>query len=519
MIFLACSAFLVAGKARQGYAAETREEAIESAFEAVRTEPPEKAIPLLEEAEKKYPFHTANAEILFQLGQLYLAVERYQDAKNTFDLLLKRYGKYADTLSRVDEAIVSRARASGLLQNYDEALTELKNFLRDRPRSEARDDAFIELANIYIQQKNFDEATQLLTPIAKDLRSSARDAAMYLLAEITIQQGDVEKTEALMQNLLKTAKDRNTRNQALFRLGDIYRDSSNFVKAIDAYRRIKALGDDRESRELNAGILYEIGLTYERLGHPLEARVAFEGLAFKYPELAASTVAWHRAVLNDADYGDYQRAEQTYLNYIKNHPGIPIASDVRLYFAQQLMQEDRYEEAIRHLKAGVEEYPTGTWAETSYHTLGVALLGAKRFDEAEETLRSFADTFPGSPLVPDSYAFLAEGYIEQKQFDKAIEILQAIPERFPDSEAAKPAVRREQEAYLLYGDYLVASNMIDAAVANYQKVSDPELAEQAMLLTGDAYIQAGRLDDAKEVLNRFLEQYPDSEFLSQAIFP
>ena len=518
--------FLIAGAVtllflttpQKSSAADSREETIEAAFDAVRTEPAAKAIPLLEEAEKKYPFHSANSEILFQLGQAYLAEERYEDAKKTYDLLLTRYGKYADTLIRVDEAIVYRAKARGLMKEYDEAIAELKNFLRERPKSKARDDAFIELANIYLQQKNYADATKLLTPIAKDARSTARDAAMYLLAEITIQQGDVDKTEALMQNMLKTAKDRNARNQALYKLGDIYRDSSNFVKAINAYRRIKAVGDDREARELNAGILYEIGITYERLGHPLEARVAMEGLAFKYPELAASTVAWHRAVLNDADYGDFTRAEKTYLAYIKEHPGIPIANDVRLYFAQLLMQKNQFDDAIRQLKAGVQEYPTGVWAETSYHTLGVALLGAKRYEEAEATLQDFAKNFPDSPLVPDSYAFLAEGYIEQKQFTKAIEILKIIPTQFPDSEAAKGAARRGQEAYLLYGEFLVGSNMIDEAVAAYQNVTDPELLEQAVLLTGDAYVQGGRLDDAVSVLNTFIEQYPASEFLPQATF-
>lgn len=492
------------------------DEVMEAALDAAENESRDKAIPLLEHAAKTYPFNPAYSEVLYQLGMAYLDVENYTAARKTFDIFLKTFGKYADTMIRVDEAVVARAKVMGAQEQYDEAIEELNKFLKDRRESKARDFGYVELANVYIKKGDLTEARKLLMPIAKDLRSTMRDQAMFLMAELTIKEGSVDQTEALMQNLLRNAKNKATKNQALFKLGDIYRDSSNFVKAIDAYRRIKASGNDRDARELNSGILFEISTTYERLGHPLEARVGFEGIAEKFPELAISTVAWHRSIMNYADYGDYDRGEGKYLAYIKNHPGLPIASDLRLYFAQKLMQKEKFEDAIRHLQAGVEEYPTGQWAETSYHTLGVALLGAKRYTEAEKALNDFAKTFPESPLVPESYAFLAEGFIEQNQYQSAIDVLQSVIEKFPNAPAATSSVQRVQETYLMYGDFLATSNMTEEAVAQYRKVTDPVLVEQAMILEGDAYLQGGRYGEAIQTYEKFITTYPRSTILPQA---
>ena len=497
------------------YAGSVADTAVEAALEASQNESIAVAIPKLELAERTYPFHHANSEVLYQLGMAYLTIEDYAKAQKSFDLLLKRYGKYDDAIIRVDEARVARAKVKGAMQQYDEAISELKKFLKDRQESKARDFAFIELANVYIKKGDLAEASKLLTPIAKDLRSSMRDQAMFLMTDIAIKKGSVDQTERLMKNLLKNAKTKETRNQALFKLGDIYRDSSNFVKAIDSYRRIKASGNDRDARDLNSLILFKIATAYERLGHPLEARVGYEGIATMYPEVAISTDAWHNAVMNDADYGDFGRAEKTYLAYIKERPGIQIANDIRLYFAQLLMQKEQFAEAIRHLQAGVKEYPTDQWAETSYHTLGIALLGAKRYKEAEKTLSDFGKTFPESPLVPESYAFLAEGFIEQNQYQPAIDALQKIIENFPEAPSATSSVQRIQETYLMYGDYLATSNKTEEAVVQFRKVTDPVLKEQAIVLEGDAYLQGDRYEDAIRTYGGFIANYPQSPILPQ----
>ncbi len=499
-------------------AAPTADQRIEQALAAARGGDPRTAIPLLEQAERMHPFHQANVEVLYQLGTLYIEAGNYDAAAATFDKLLTRYGKYADRIARVDETVVSQARVMSGQKKHDEALQHVRTFMRERPRSPARDYAEYTLAYILTDKGDYAEARKLLERIAGNAQHAMREPAYFLLAEIAAKEQKYDQVEALMRRLLGGARDAESRNAALFKLADMYRNSGNTPKALDTYRRIKAQGNDPASRNLNASILIEIGETFEKLGHALEARVAFEGVATLYADSAFATDAWHRAILADADYGDVARAEESYLKFRAAYPGEPMAEDVRFYLAQKLMQRDAFDDAINQVKAGITEFPSGQWAEASFNALGLAFLGAKRFDEAERALQEFARTFPNSELVPDSFFFLAETYLEQQRYAGAIETYDKITREFPAAPVADDAAGRAQEVRLIYAEALIETNRIDDAVEQLRAVSATNLVEQAAFMIGDAYARGERFDDAERAYEEFLAQYPESTFKAQALF-
>jgi TolA-binding protein len=514
-----CSVLIILGSlTAQPCRAATADETVQAALEAARTASPERAIPLLEEAETKHPFHSANSEILYQLGSAYIEVGQLDKAEQTFAKLIERYGKYADTLARVDEAKVQQARVMAERKEYDQAIAQIRALLDERPNTLAKDTAMLQLAAIYGDQGDIERARKILEPYAANERHPLSGEATYQLAELTARNANFDQTEALMLRLARNAPDRETRNRALFKLGEIYRETTNLIKAIDAFRRIKAVGSDRDSRLLNANILFEIGQTYDNLKHPLEARVAFQGVASLYLDTPLSTEAWHRAILSDADFGSFEHGEQEYERFRKTLPDNDLVSDVRLYYGQRLMDADRYAEAVKNLEAGLQEFPTSEWAELTFNTLGMALLGARRFNEAERTLRDFAERFPNSEYLPQSYYYLGEAYLEQNLYPSAIQTYEKIEDEFPGSESAQQAVRRIDEAHMMYGDYLLATGRVDAAVAQYEEIAATDLVEQAALLVADAYLQAQRYTEADDALQQFFARFPDSPLKPQATF-
>lgn len=499
-------------------AGPTADQRIQQALAAARSGETRTAIPLLEQAERMHPFHQANVEVLYQLGTLYIEAGKYDEAAATFEKLLTRYGKYGEKIARVDEAIVSQGRVLAGQKKYDEALQHVRRFKREKPRSPANEYADYVLAYILTEKGEYGEARKLLESIAGNARHSMREPAYFLLAEIAAKEKKYEQVEILMRRLLGGAQDVEARNAALFKLADMYRSSGNTPKALDTYRRIKAQGNDPASRNLNASILIEIGETFEKLGHALEARVAFEGVAQLYADSAFATDAWHRAILADADYGDIARAEQQYLKFRARYPGAALAEDVRFYLAQKLMQRGAYEEAIQQVKAGLAEYPTGQWAEASFNALGVAYAGAKQFEAAEKALQEFAQKFPESELVPDSFFILAETYLEQGRYARAIEMYERISKDYPAAPVGADAGVRGQEVRLLYADVLIATNRIDEAVEQLRAVSATNLVEQAALLVGEAYVRGERYDEAERAYEEFVHQYPGSALKAQALF-
>lgn len=498
--------------------AVTADQRIQQALAAARGGDARTAIPLLEQAERMHPFHPANVEVLYQLGSLYIDVGKYDEAAATFEKLLTRYGKYAERIPRVDDAIVSQGRVLAGQKKHDEALQHIRKFKREKPRSPANDYADYVLAYILTDKGDYVEARKLLESIAGNARHSMREAAYFLLAEIAAKEQKYDQVEILMRRLLGGAQDAEARNAALFKLADMYRNSGNTPKALDTYRRIKAQGNDPASRNLNASILIEIGETFEKLGHALEARVAFEGVAKVYSDSAFATDAWHRAILADADYGDIARAEQSYLKFRETYPGEVMAEDVRFYLAQKLMQREAFAEAIKQLQAGLAEYPTGQWAEASFNALGVAYAGAKRFDEAEKVLQEFAKKFPESELVPYSFFVLAETYLEQERYNAAIELYEKISKDYPAAPIAADAGERAQEVRLMYADVLINTNRIDEAVEQLRGVTASNLVEQAALLVGEAYTRGERYDEAERAYEEFVQQYPASGLKAQALF-
>ncbi len=513
LLILFALAFVLNGNA------ETKsDKLIERALAAAQSGDPQTAIPLLEQAEKKHPFHSANSEILFQLSSAYIDVGQYDKADATLKILLKRYGKYADRIARVDSAIVAQARVMIAKKKYDEAIRHIKKFLKEKPKSQDKDSAYYQLASAYIEKGDYDNAKKLLNPVARNEKSPMHDGAIFLLANIAAKQKNYKETEKLMSLLVKTAKNREAKNSALFKLGDIYRQNGNLIKAIDQYRRIKSKGNDPEARRLNAGILFEIAQTYEKLNHPLEAHIGFDGVAKLYYDTELSTEAWHRAILSDADYGNYDRAEKSYLDFLKTHTDKTPVNDVRLYFAQKLIENNDYSNAIYNLKKGLNEFPDGKYSETSFNLLGITYLNAKQFTDAEQALKEFAKKFPDSDLVPASYFYLAEAYAEREYYDQALNMLQNLVNDFPSSDEAENAARRAQEIHMIYADYLANTNRFLAAIEQYNKITATDLVENATYLIGETYMNAGQYDNSATAFMDFVDRFPESEFAPQARF-
>jgi len=139
------------------------------------------AIPQLEKAAKQYPYHLANFEVLFQLGYLYMETAQLEKADSTFNILLKRYGKYADSNPRVDESVIAKAKILAVQKTTDDGIAALRSFLKTRKKSKVRAQAFYELAALYYEKDDYDNAKKYLQPLTKSIY---KEEAEQLLVEI-----------------------------------------------------------------------------------------------------------------------------------------------------------------------------------------------------------------------------------------------------------------------------------------------------------------------------------------------
>jgi tetratricopeptide (TPR) repeat protein len=165
-------------------AEEKGDKAVKAALELAEAGPASNAIIQLEFAGKTYPYHPANFEVLFQLGCLYMESAQLEKADETFGLLLKRYGKYADTNPRIDESVIAKAKILAVQKTVDDGIAALRSFLKKRRKSKARSQALYELAGLYCQKEDYEHAKKCLQPIAESRNNPYKEDAEKLLVEI-----------------------------------------------------------------------------------------------------------------------------------------------------------------------------------------------------------------------------------------------------------------------------------------------------------------------------------------------
>lgn len=230
------------------------------------------AIPLLQKSldTNGLPNDT-HYQILFQLAQMYLSEERYDEALTTLDKF------FAETKSAKPEHLAMKGNALYRLERYDEAVKVLEQaiaksdkpqsswsqllmgsyFEQDKPLEAAKvaeamlaknpDDKNLlsNLASIYAQADMYDKATEILERArAKGMLTEERDYrnlyAMYLNSEGKEAKGIEVINDGLAKGVLKPGAD------VYIALGQAYYFSDQIGPSIEAYRKALPFAKDGE---------------------------------------------------------------------------------------------------------------------------------------------------------------------------------------------------------------------------------------------------------------------------------
>lgn len=220
------------------------------------------AIPLLQKSlEANGLPNDTHFQIMFQMSQMYLSEERYEEALTSLDKF------FAETKSAKPEHLAMKGNALYRLERYDEAAKILEQaiaasdkpqdswsqllmgsyFEQEKPMEAARvaesmlaknpndKNLLSNLASIYAQADMYDKATEILERArAQGLLTEERDYrnlyAMYLNSEGKEAQGIAVITEGLDKGVLKPSAD------VYIALGQAYYFSDKIKESIDAYR-------------------------------------------------------------------------------------------------------------------------------------------------------------------------------------------------------------------------------------------------------------------------------------------
>jgi tetratricopeptide (TPR) repeat protein len=320
------------------------------------------------------------------------------------------------------------------------------------------------LAELYVQQNNFDQAIETLGKIPE----SDMDSRLYHM------------------------------------LGFSYSQTQQFGKAIDTYQ--KALAQDPENTELRR--YYADALL--NLGKSADARAELQKVLKSDPD---DGVSYKRLAMINREQGHFDEARQELEKAKALSP-----DDLEIPFQQAQLESTvgNDDKAVEILQALVKqsERPGGQYAVPDANNralflerLGLAYRDQEKFPQAMDTFRQIQAL--GPLQGPRAELLIIETLRMQHQPDQAMTEVEAAVKTYPKNE----------DLTILHATMMGERGQVDEAVKQLQPLLTGRPIDRGVYTSiAQIYMQAKRFDDAEQAIQKALDLSPDPEDQEFALF-
>jgi tetratricopeptide (TPR) repeat protein len=271
-------------------------------------------------------------------------------------------------------------------------------------------------ARLYIQQKNYDKALEVLkADVAKNPKS---DEGYYLLGYAYGQQDDIQNmVESYDKSLTISNKFQNDIEQDksyhwantynagvnLFQRGNKAEDKDSskifYDKSIEAFNSAIMIRPDSSDNYRNLAFVYLSTQQNDKAIQPLQKLIDLENSADGYQYLGeiyytkgVNTMSKYKTGKNSADsleaIDDFNKSIDI---LEKGQKLYPENTDMLVTLSNAYIGANKIEVAMDAFKTGVEKEPDNQYYRYNY---GVLLLGAKNYSEAEAEFKKAIDIDP-----------------------------------------------------------------------------------------------------------------------------
>ncbi len=253
------------------------------------------------------------------------------------------------------------------------------------------------------------------------------------------------------------------REEALFELGLIYFDKSEYTKSRE---RLVKLLNDYPGGEHTGTAFYWIGESYAKENH-LEDAIDFLEKAVvdkqgnRYKDYSIYTLAnvYERT-------GDYTNAVKYYDDLLTHYPESPLATQAQIRIGICYFKLKDYQSSILELNnPNLASLSGDSYAESLY-LLANSHYRVQEYDEAEKSYNEIIAKFPSSDIIRNAYYGLGWTYFQQKKYNDSFKIF----------------------------DFLSAG--------------DDSIAVKSYLWKGESKRYAGQYSEALQIYKSFVQKYP-----------
>ncbi len=195
------------------------------------------------EFRKKYPEDELGESAAYWQGSALAFAKQFIEAREVLAAMAESYPKGALR----GPAAFRHAYCAQSMREYETAEEELKAYLRDYPDGEESAEARILLGDALLAQAKSDEGKEVYAAVAPET-GRFYEEAQFKLAKVLRLEEDYEGLRALMQQYLEQFPNSPRAAEALFFIGQAWRQEDQLDKAKEEYwNAIKTFGDNHES--------------------------------------------------------------------------------------------------------------------------------------------------------------------------------------------------------------------------------------------------------------------------------
>jgi len=478
-------------------------------------------------------------EFLFKKAYSYFMTEDIESAGKYFYDLIDKAGKYKLSANYYYAHI---AYEKGNYQTALNAFTQLGN-----------DDHYSPLIPYYITQIYYfqEKYDKLIAYAPKFLEKAKIDRVSEIAKMIGLAYYNQKKYAGAIPYLTQ-ARDNLIREER-FALAFSYYQQKGYEKAAEFFRQVK--GKEDAMLQITS---YNLADCYLNLGDKKEAKLAFEKASqmdfdgdikksalFNYAkityELSYSSV---KETINAFDdyldlYPDSEENDEAYDFLVnvymttKNYNQALVSMDkirrksprveeayqrVSYFYALELFKQSLYAESLDYLNKSLEYslYNRNIAAECLYWK-AEAFYRAKKFDAAIQTYQEFIKT-PGvgnSKYFSSAYYNLGYSEFEMDRYVESVRWFRKY-EKIKEGESSAyltDAQNRIGDCYFLDRNYERAAKYYGKAASANNWATDYAVYQQALSLG-----LMGQLDFKIDLLSNFSREYPDSEYIDDALY-
>lgn len=362
----------------------------------------------------------------------------------------------------------------------------------------------------YFNLKQYDKAIPYLTQY-KGKKGKWNNTDFYQLGFAYYKQNDFEN--AILQfNKIIGGNDFVAQN-AYYHLGQSYLKTDKKQQALNAFKNASEMDFDLKLQEdayLNyAKLSYEIGNSYQAVPDVLAAFLA------KYPNSPSKTEIENLLIDSYISSKNYKGALEL-LEKNKNFASKEAYQKVAFYRGLEVYTDGNYKEALALFKKSIAEPANAKFtaratfwkAETEYvlDNFNDALISFKQFSGFAE-----AKNTPENKNINYNIAYC---YFKLKEYTQAITYFQN------QIDANKTDKIRLSDSYLRLGDCNFVSAKYWPAMDAYNKVVEMKGidVDYAAFQKAISYGFVGKNDKKIDDLNKFISNYPKSQYRDDALF-